>query len=111
MTKPIAGHIMPNEHMITPATAIGLLVLDFTKAIMPNTSPVIDADEPMAIFSMPGMKICGPLRINVSEITSEIIPRIIAAIPMLPISYHNIPAVLHYVQTRPLPDTFSFGLL
>jgi hypothetical protein len=83
MTKPIAGHIMPNEHMTTPATAIGLLGLDFTRAIMPSTSPTIDTDEPIAIFSMPGMKICGPLRINISEINSDIIPRIIAAIPIL----------------------------
>jgi hypothetical protein len=54
--------------------------LDFTRVIIPTTSPTIATDEPTANFDMPGMK--GVAR-RINQITSDIIPRIIAAIPKL----------------------------
>ena len=82
MTKPIAGHIMPNEHMTTPATAISLLGLDFTRATMPSINPTTDAGETIAnIVTMPdsGTDIDKGVN-NIRQTTRDIIPRIIAAI-------------------------------
>ena len=85
MNQPTIEIMMPNEHMATPATAILLLGFDFSRAKMPSISPTTAADEPIANSTlMPGSGMGSGKGINdINKGTRDIIPRIIATIPIL----------------------------